>query len=259
MTDFADIVLEYEKIKDTPDVLSDTRVKDNSEKGISADSGQAVQSFLPDAETEAKLQDKLSTLFDKTSRSGAQSNLHGLILPGGRKNFADFHDNYTGTGRYTPQKTPDKVDFKTDAPKVDPYPHRVILFQKCGDCCQPIDKENFVPNMLPIPPGQILTPQEREKWASVDIKPETLLCYFFCMECPKQVAENLSRIQKDPIKSQIFVGFSPDGKQITLAEKEAQEYLRDRSARISTNVFNEIKYHRDIKDNDVFFGNSRID
>jgi hypothetical protein len=258
MSDFDDIIEQYEQIKDTPDVLSKTTVKDNASKGVSADNLKSIQNYLPSPKSHIELQTKLTDLFDKTSRSGAQSKAPGMILPGGRKKFAHFHDNFTGTGRFTPQKTPDKVDFGDKAPKVEPYPHRVILFQRCADCNDPIDKENFVPNMLPILPGELLAPEERAKWASVDIKPETLLCYFFCINCPAAVAANLQTIRQDPIKSQMMVGIGPDGKPITVSDKEAQTYLAERSAKISKNVFEQIKYHRDIRDNSVFFGNARI-
>ena len=112
MTNFQEIEEQFNQIKDTPEALDDLRTSDaHKTTGTAADDTKLRQEVLPDAETHYRLQEKYGAMFDKSSRAGAKSKLHGLILPGGRKNFSDFHDNFTGTGRYKPQKTPEKFNF----------------------------------------------------------------------------------------------------------------------------------------------------
>jgi hypothetical protein len=259
MPDFQDIIEQNEALKKTPGVTDLLRQKKNISKGLAADSLQKRQQYLPDKETHARLQDKLSTMFDKTSRAGAKSSLHGLIMPGGRKMFTEFHDTYTGTGRYTPQKTPDKVVFDDKAPKVDPYPNKVILYERCAECCERVDMNNFIPAMTFIPAGEHLNPIARAKWAVVDIKPGTLICYLFCMSCPADSAAKLKKIKHDAVKSQFIIGMGPDGKPWTAADKECQEFLHVRTDKINDNIFTIIKQHRELKSNDIFYGNARID
>jgi hypothetical protein len=258
--DFADIASEYEKIKDTPDVTATLRTnQEYKATGKAADLLEKRQKYLPDASTHYKLQDKLSKMFDKSSRAGAKSTLGGLVMPSGQKIFREFHDNYTGTGRFKPQKAPDKVAFKEDGPKIDPYPNRVILYERCMDCLERVDLNNFIPDMTFVPPGEHLNPIAAEKWRSVDIKPETLICYFFCMKCPTERAKKLRAIKHDPIKSKFIIGMGPDGKPMTMADKECQAFLAEHAGRISDNVHQQIKYHRNLKSNDIFWGNARID
>lgn len=260
MPNFDEIKQEWEQIKDTPDAIGNTRTLENPLTNTqTADNLGNLQDALPDEEAHYQKQLHLTKLFDKTSRAGAKSKLNGMILANGRKMFAEFHDNYTGTGRFKPQVAPDKVDFKENAPKVDPYPHRVIMFDRCVDCREVVDLNNFHPDMTFIPPGDMLNPIAKAKWAAVDIKPGTLICYLFCMKCPSDAATAVQAIRHDPIKSKFIIGMGPDGKPMTLAQKEAHEYMSKRSAIISDNIFAEIKRHRDLKSNDIFFGNAKID
>lgn len=263
MTDFSEIVEQYNQIKDTPEVTDTLRTSDKHKAsarvaGGAADSLQKRQRYLPDAESHYKLEDKYSKMFDKSSRAGAKSTLNGLVLPSGRKNFSDFHDNFTGTGRFKPQKAPDKVQFQEKAPKIDPYPNKVILYERCPDCCERVDKDNFIPGMTFVPNGETLSPQERQKWASVDIKPETLICYLFCVKCPTEKAKKLNQIKHDPVKSQFTIGVAPDGKPWTLADKESQEFLLEHTTRVSEAILNQVKYHRDLNSAGIFYGNADI-
>lgn len=260
MANFSDIVEEYNKIKDTPEVTDPLRTnQDYKVIGKSADLVEKRQQYLPTKEAHFKLEQKLSKMFDKSSRAGASSTLGGLVMPNGRQIFKEFHDNYTGTGRFQPQKAPDKVEFKDDGPKIDPYPHRVILYERCMDCCERVDLNNFVPDMTFVPSGDKLNPVAAAKWSSVSIKPGTVLCYMFCMKCPTDKAIKLRAIKHDPVKSQLLIGMAPDGKPWTMADKESQAFLAEHAGRISDNVFQQIKHHRDLKSNDIFYGNCRID
>jgi len=259
MPNFSDIVEQYEKIKKSPEITDNLRVKEYKTKGLAADILQKRQKYLPDQKTHAKLQAKLSTMFDKSSRAGAKSTLNGLILPSGRKMFSEFHDNFTGTGRFERKKAPDTVPFNDNGPKIDPNPNRVILYERCADCLERVDMNNFIPGLTFIPPEDEANPIVTSKWRSVDLKPGTVICYLFCTKCPEEAAKALKKIKHDPFKSRFFIGLGPTGEQQTMADKEAQDYLRARSGRISDNVFSQIKYHRHIKGSDIFFGSARLD
>jgi hypothetical protein len=259
MTDFAEIALEYDKIKNTPEVTDPLRTSQEYKTvGIAADILEKRQKYLPDAKSHYKLQDKLSRMFDKSSRAGAKSTLGGLVMPNGRKIFSEFHDNFTGTGRFQPEKAPDKVTFKDDAPKIDPYPHRVIFYERCMDCLERVNLDDFIPDMTFVPPADKLNPIAEAKWRSVDIKPGTVICYLFCTKCPTEKAKKLRAIKHDPVKSQLLIGIAPDGKPWTMADKESQAFLAEHAGRVSDNVFQQIKYHRDLKSNDIFWGNARL-
>lgn len=260
MPNFNDIVEQYDKIKDKPEVTDPLRVRPGIKRGLNADAEAKRQKFLPDAKAHYRLQDRLSRMFDKSSRAGAKTTLGGLVMPNGRKMFADFHDNYTGTGRFQKQVAPDKVLFPDNGPKIDPYPNKVILYERCMDCRERADRNNFIPAMTFVPTGEALNPMARSKWASVDIKPGTVLCYLFCVECPTKLAKEINRIKHDPIKSNLFVS-GPGGildKPISLAEKESQALVKQHGEYISDNVFQQIKYHRDLPETDVFYGNCKL-
>lgn len=259
MPDFSDIALEYEKIKETPEVIDTLREKKNTiNRGLTADSLNKRQDYLPDPQSHYRLQDKLSRMFDKSSRAGAKSTLGGLVMPNGRKMFAEFHDNYTGTGRIQPTKAPDKVLLPENGPQLDVKKPSVVLYERCVDCCERIDKDNCVPNMLFLPPGDLMSPAERSKWASVDIKPESVICYLFCVKCPTKVALEYKKIAHDPFKTKFIVWIGPDGKPVTAAEKESREFLTANSTRISNHVFEQIKHHRSLPDSDIFYGEAKL-
>jgi hypothetical protein len=260
MPNFSDIVEQYNQIKGTPEITDPLRTNQEYKViGKSADIEEKRRKYLPNGQIHYRLQQKLSTMFDKSSRAGPQSTLGGLVMPNGRQIFKEFHDNYTGTGRFKPQTAPDKVTFKEDGPKIDPFPHRVILYERCMDCLERVDLNNFVPDMTFVPPGDKLNPITAAKWASVSIKPGTILCYMFCMKCPTEKARKLNAIKHDPIKSQLIAGLDPHGKPWTVADKESQAFLAEHGGRVSDNVFQQIKYHRDLKSNDIFYGNARLD
>lgn len=256
MVDFADIALEYEKIKGTPEVTDALRIKKQKSRGLDADSEKKRQKYLPDKESHYKLQQKLSTMFDKSSRAGAKSSLGGLIMPNGQKMFSEFHDKFTGTGRYQPQTAPDKVIVPENAPRTDVKTPSVVLYERCMDCLERVDKDHCIPNMTILPPGDLMNDIARSKWNSVDIRPGSIICYLFCDKCPPKAAEVYKKISHDPFKSSFIVGVGPDGKPITMAQKESQEYLHAHSAKISDRVFEQIKYHRNFPDSDVFYGDA---
>lgn len=257
MTSFQDILEEYKEIKKSPEILDNLRTTENSANGRAADNPDERQNYLPDAKTHAKLQANMTTMFDKTSRAGAKSSLHGLILPNGRKMFKEFHDNYTGTGRYKPQVAPDKVILRENAPKVDTRKPSVVLYERCLDCLDRVDRDHAVPNLTFIPPGDKLNPIARAKWESVQIKPGMILAYLFCDKCPAEAAKEVKKILHDPIKSRLQFP-TPDGKMMSLAEKEAHAYMSARGQRIEDNVFQQISYHRGIPDTDIFYYDAKI-
>jgi hypothetical protein len=258
MTDFADIASEYERIKDKPEVMDELRSTEAMKKtGPSADNTKIRQEVLPDDETHYRLQEKYTRMFDKSTRAGAKSKLHGLILPGGRKNFSDFHDNFTGTGRFKPQKAPNKVQLSEKGPKVDTPSVSVALYERCMDCLERVSKDDAVPNIIYLPPGDMMNPIARSKWASVQLKPGMILGYLFCSKCLDTARLDVKRILHDPFKSAIQLP-APGGKTQTLAEVEAHKYTADRGERISDNVFQQIKYHRDLPETDVFYGEAKL-
>ena len=256
MPDFADLALEYEKIKKTPEVIDSLRVKENP-NGNPADALQKRQRMLPDAKAHYKLQEKYTTMFDKSSRAGAKSKVGGLILPSGRKIFSEFHDNFTGTGRFKPQKAPDKVQLPEKAIKVDTKGPSVVLYERCMDCLERVDRDHCVPNMTFLPNGENMNEIARSKWQSVQITPGAVLCYLFCDKCPTEAAKHVKQILHDPFKSQLIIGIV-DGKPMTMAEKESKEYMAARGQRIEDNVFQQVKYHRDLPDSDIFYNEAKL-
>lgn len=260
MTDFKEITEEWNKIKDTPEVIDENRVTKNTVGGTAADDTAKRQRFLPSEEEHAKNSDRLATMFDKSSRAGAKSTLNGLILPNGRKNFADFHDNYTGTGRM--DKKPDRqmaiAPGGGDAGKrVDTKTPSVVLYERCMDCMKPVSKDDCVPNMVFIPTGEKIAPQELAKWKAVGLKPGDIVCYLFCTKCPEATTLEFKKLKNDPITSLILVP-GPDSKPMTLADKQSQSYLHQRSRRISDQVIATIKLERNNKDSDCFYGEARL-
>lgn len=259
MPDFSDIALEYEKIKDEVQEIDKTRVSGNA-AGTAADSTEVRQRYLPSKEQHYKNEQRLSQMFDKSSRAGAKSSGSGLIMPNGQKMFSEFHDKYTGTGRFKPQTAPDKVSLPDSAlnSNIDFRKPSVVLYERCMDCLERVDRDDCVPNMTFLPPGDRMNPIERAKWAGVSIQPFSVICYLFCNKCPKEAAEGAKAITQDPIKNQIIIGMGSDGKPITLAHKETQEYLHKRSARISDQVFEAIKRGRENQETDIFYGDAII-
>jgi hypothetical protein len=259
VANFSEIEEQFNQIKDKPEVMDELRTTDAMKPtGRAADDTQLRQEVLPDDETHFRLQEKYSKMFDKSSRAGAKSTLNGLILPGGRKNFSDFHDNFTGTGRFTPQKTPSKVEFSDKAPKVDPYPDKVVLYERCPQCKERIDQQNFIPQMTFIPPADLLPPKERQKWESVQVKPCSVLCYLFCVKCPTESAAEVKKIRHDPFKSALIVKMGEDGKPITLADIQSREYMAKVSEEISEMVFAMIKNERNNPDSQAFYGANKL-
>lgn len=258
MPDFSDIAVEYDKIKDTPDVLGQTRTSDlNKATGVAADDTQIRKEILPDEETHYRLQQKLSTMFDKSSRAGAKSSLNGLVLPNGRKMFSEFHDKFTGTGRFQPQVKPDKVLLPENGRQLDVKQPSVVLYERCMDCLERVSKDEVVPNVIFLPPGNMMNEIARAKWAMVQIRPGSVLCYLFCSKCPEDAKNRVKAILHDPFKSQIMLP-APGGKMQSLAEIESHKYMAERGARISDNVFQQIKYNRDLPKSDVFYGDAII-
>src|ERR1700752_4621888 len=129
MPDFADVALEYEKIKNTKTEIDETRVHENLAKGQAADSLEKRQKYLPSPEQHQKNVDRFSQMFDKSSRAGAKSGSGGLIMPNGQKLFSEFHDKFTGTGRFKPQVKPDKVSIPESKlnPNIDFREPSVVL------------------------------------------------------------------------------------------------------------------------------------
>jgi hypothetical protein len=259
MPDFADLALEYERIKDTPDAIGNTRTSDlNKNTGTAADSTGIRQDILPDEKTHYEKQIELTTMFDKSSRSGAKSKLHGLFLPNGRKMFKEFHDNYTGTGRYKPQVAPDKVQLPLRGRKLDTPQIAVCLYERCMICLSRVNRDECVPNIFFIPPMEAIHPMAFAKWQTVSLKPGMALGYLFCKKCHDEGLITTKAILHDPIKSKIMLPV-PGGKMESIAEVEARKYIADRGARISDNVFETIKKERNNPDTDVFYGDGILD
>jgi len=255
MTDFNDIVAEYDQIKDNPETIDQIRVKDNQVKGIAADSAQKRVNCLPTAEEHHKLQQKYAEMFDKSSRAGAKHNGGGLILPGGRKNFADFHDNFTGTGRIAKKQEAPAIP-EGNAPKVDTPQISVVLYKRCIDCGEAVSKSEFVYDMDYVPPRDRF-PGELEKWKAVGLKPGMIIGTFFCLNCVAEFKKERMRIVNDPIKSALQVN-GPDGLPTTLAALEAETLKHKHRQRTRENIIAMIKVERNDPMSDCFYGEARL-
>lgn len=264
MPDFLDVALEYERIKDDPEKLDQIRSKEHRVKGKAADALDKRQKALPTPEVHAKLEETYEKMFDTTARAGAQSTLHGLILPNGRKNFSDFHDNYTGTGRMPKKETPALLP-PDNAPKVDTRKDMAMLFERCPDCCERVDKNNCEPNFTIIPPFEKLPPQEAHRWQSLNLTPGIWVCWLYCRQCPRKAAEGLAKIKNDPALNMIAFAnadgtpkLHADGSPYTLADKQAGDFIRKRADRISDTVHKMFQKERDNPLSQAFYGSARI-
>ncbi|MGH9552190.1 MAG: hypothetical protein ACRD3W_22580, partial [Terriglobales bacterium] len=76
-------------------------VKDGT-PGTSATDPEKIAEMLPTAEAEARRAEFLGDMFSTTTRAGAGGTKSGLfgIRPRGGEAVKDFHENFTGTGRY---------------------------------------------------------------------------------------------------------------------------------------------------------------
>jgi len=256
---FAEIAEEYERIKEKPDAIDKQRVSENHIGGKSADDLAKRQQHLPSDEEHAKLADHYSNMFDKTKRSGPRSSLHGLVLPSGRENFKNFHDNYTGTGRIAKKDPVRPTEQRANAPKVDTHQNIAMLYERCVDCRQPVDKEECIPNMSIIPPFEAITPEEKAKWTVLNLKPGFWICYLFCTACFQKAAEEVRATRNDPVLNSVLIPNPAGGPPISLAEQAAVKVAKQRSARISENVHEMLLKERDNPDSKCFYGDARIE
>lgn len=256
MPDFNDIAVEYDRIKQEDEVLDQNRVKENKVKGKAADDLAKRQSVLPDERTHAKLEEKLSTMFDKSSRAGAKSNAPGLILPNGRKNFTDFHENYTGTGRI--EKKQDNQGFvpQANAPKVDTPQASVVLYEQCVDCFERVEVGSVIPDMDFVPPRNRFV-DEIDKWAAVGLKPGMIVCSLFCTTCATKFATEHRRILNDPFKNSMMV-MGPDGRPTSLAAVEAEQLKHTHRQKTRENIIYLIKQERRNPLSQCFYGDAVI-
>lgn len=255
MVDFAEIAQAWDDIKDTPDVLGDIRIKPNEVGGKSADDVDTRKAYLPDEEAHYKLEQTYAEMFDKTRRAGPQSTLGGLVLPGGRKNFNDFHENFTGTGRMEAKKEPEGLELAPNAPKVDTHQNMAMLYERCVDCGELVNPNDCEVNASPIPPFELLNPEDTAKWKSVGLKPGFWLCYLFCRKCPAQAMEEMKKIKNNAIRSSIPSPHpGPDGKPLSLADVDVLNYLHGRARKVSENVHKMLKIERDNPDSKCFYG-----
>lgn len=255
MPDYADLVQEWERIKDEPDVLDDIRVIDNQITEKSADALDTRQQYLPSEEDHYKLEQKYADMFDRTRRVGAQSTLNGLVLPGGQKNFADFHDNFTGTGRIPKKKEPDKLELAPNAPKVDTHQNMAMLYERCADCGEFVDPKDCELSAAPIPPFELISPEDAAKWQAVSLKPGMWLCYLFCRACPAQAMEKMKKLKNDPLFCNLPSPHAgPDGKPLSYADIMVLKYLQERAKKVSENVHRMLKQERDNLNSKCFYG-----
>jgi hypothetical protein len=231
--------------------LDKSAIVKNTAPGRSADSAAMLEHFLPSKEEEFKNAEKLTTVFDTSSRAGAGGTKAGVvgIRPNGGKAASEFLEMYTGIGRFKPQAVPftEKINI-CDKGNDNARKPSVVFYKSCMDCMKPLNRDDCVPNMNIIPPLQIATQAEIEKWRSVGLKPGMVVCYCFCTPCIKEAVA----IQKDPYKQMpLIVG----GVETTLAKMEMQK----RASRISDQVIAEIKRERENPETDVFYGDAKLD
>ena len=254
MPDFNDVALEYERIKDKPEKMDEIRVKENEVGGTPADALKKRESCLPTAQQHHNLSQIYAKMFDKSSRAGAKHAGGGLILPNGRKNFADFHDNFTGTGRI-PKKREVLFTANDNAPKVDAPKISVVLYTRCIDCGGLIDKNNAVYDMDFVPP-QDRFPGELEKWKAVCLKPGMIVGSFFCLICVAAFKEERMKILNDPFKNALQV-CGLDGLPTSVAALEAEILKHKHRQKTRENIIAMIKVERNDPTSDCFYGEAR--
>ena len=255
MPDFNDIASEYERIKNKPEKMDEIRVTENKVGGTPADALKKRENLLPTPETHHKLQEKYAQMFDKSSRAGAKHSGGGLILPGGRKNFADFHDNFTGTGRIEKKQEAPAIP-EHNAPKVDTPQISVVLYKRCIDCGDTVNKDEFVYDMDFVPP-QDRFQGELEKWKAVGLKPGMIVGSFFCLKCVEAFKKERTQILNDPFKNALQVN-GPDGLPTTLAALEAEALKHKHRQRTRENIIAMIKNERNDPTSDCFYGEARL-
>lgn len=253
MDTFKDIANEWDKIKDTPEEIDSNRVKDNKAAGsVAADDMTGREKHLPTRKQHENLSERLSNMFDKSKRSGSYSKGGGLILPNGRQNFADFHDNYTGTGRMAKKTEVKPLEIAENAPKVDTPQVSAVLYKRCIDCGGPVDKTNFVHDMDFVPPINRF-PGEVEMWAAVGLKPGMIVGSLFCLPCVSTFGKEHKRILNDPFKNALQV-IGPGGVPVTVASMEAEQLKHKHREKTRLNIIQMLKVERENPDSDAFYG-----
>jgi hypothetical protein len=248
--DVNDIIHESEKQKKNPHWLDKLPTKKNKTRGLSADSKVKIDRFLPDKKAEAKKLNELEKVFNTTTRAGAGGTRLGVpgIRPSGGQAASRFLEEFTGTGRFTPEAQPFTQNTKLEATSHNPHAKKpaVVLYKLCQDCMQPVTKDDAVPNLTIIPPPELCAPMVTAKWQSVRLKPGDILAYLFCGQCIRD-AQAISQAPEKQIR------VIHNGQESTIAKMQ----LAERANRISDQVFASIKRERDNPDSDCFYGDAK--
>lgn len=230
--------------------LDETRISKNKVGGDSADSQDSIAGMLPSKKEQFELAEKLTPMFQTTSRAGAggtRANLVGL-RPNGGKEASAFLDKYTGTGRMEKKKAMfSENQAVTENKRVDGPGPSVVIYDCCQDCLQPVRKDDCIPNMIVLPPPDKFNPIAFEKWRALDLKPGDILCYLFCGPCVRETMKECQRLNASGL-TYVINGYS-----VTAQER----YLKERAQRVSDNVQNRLKRERDNPNTDVFYNNAR--
>lgn len=240
-----------EQLAKEKEAYADSAIVKNPVPGMSADDESVRQQFLPSAEQHHQMASDFSEMLDTTKRAGAggtKSNVVG-IRPNGGKRASTFLEQFTGTGRMPKEKKLFEENVKLKEGKRLECPQLACcLYVQCVDCFKRVDRNACVPAIVPIPPGHLINPITREKWEQVGLRPGDVIGYLFCLRCAKHAAEQvqyLNRTGLDVVVNGTVV-------------KAGQRWAKERSERISENVFRMIRNERANPESECFFGEAKL-
>lgn len=249
--DLRELLEEHEELKKTPDVLADAPIRENTVGGRSADAQKNIEKWLPDPEKEYKTAEELTLMFDTSRRAGAggtRSNVVGIRPHGGRAASA-FLEQYTETGKFKKQAEPfeEKQKFEGSKKGKDVKGPSVVLYKLCMDCMQPVNRDECVPQMLPLPPGNLMNEIEKQRWYNVGIHPGDILCWLYCLKCMKSAMKEAQRLNSTGLM------LVQNGQPVTAG----QRYMNERGQRISQQVYEHIRAERQNPETDIFYGEAK--
>lgn len=232
-----EIIEQVEEQKKDPHFLDQLPTKENprKDKELSADDPRVINRKLPGKETDYKIRQYYKDVLNKPLVHGPQN-----------KKRAQFIDNFVyGEKPKKPQPAFSQTEtFPGLDPKTPVRKPRVVIYDKCMDCLQRVNKDDAVPNMVFIPKPPHLNPITQARWAAVRVRPGDIVCYLFHGSCVRGALAQVKLLGRGIITME-------NGRPVTAGERYAQE----RGLRIQNNVFEYLTSECLKPDSDVYYEN----